>query len=283
MTKAAARASDGTRPFHGFRRKPEAVFLYREENTGFPLEGEAQTIKEMLMKTVGLIGGMSWESTVGYYRILNTVVKERLGGLHSARCLVYSVDFQEIETCQAQGAWEKSGEILADAARRLERAGADCLVICTNTMHKVADQVQRAVSIPLIHIAEVTAAALLRREVRTVALLGTKYTMEQDFYKSRLTARGITVLIPEAEDREFVNAVIFRELCLGIIAPSSKQRFLSIIDTLTAAGVEGVILGCTEIGMLITQQDTPTPLFDTTAIHAESAALYALAGEPTGE
>lgn len=228
------------------------------------------------MKTIGLIGGMSWESTVGYYHILNTVVKERLGGLHSAKCLLYSVDFQEIETCQANGAWEKSGEILSDAARRLEKAGADCLVICTNTMHKVADQVQSAVSIPLIHIAEVTAAALLRAGLHTVALLGTKYTMEQDFYKSRLTAKGITVLVPDATDREFVNTTIFQELCLGIIGTAAKQRFLAIMDTLVAMGAQGVILGCTEIGMLISQKDTATPLFDTTAIHAESAALHAL-------
>lgn len=228
------------------------------------------------MKTIGLIGGMSWESTVGYYHILNTVIKERLGGLHSAKCLLYSVDFQEIETCQADGAWEKSGEILSDAARRLEGAGADCLLICTNTMHKVAEQVQNAVSIPLIHIAEVTAAALLRADLHTVALLGTKYTMEQDFYKNKLTAKGITVLIPDAADREFVNTTIFQELCLGIIGAATKRRFLTIMDKLTAAGAQGVILGCTEIGMLISQKDTSTPLFDTTAIHAESAALYAL-------
>ncbi len=228
------------------------------------------------MKTIGLIGGMSWESTVGYYHILNTVIKERLGGLHSAKCLLYSVDFQEIETCQADGAWEKSGEILADAARRLEGAGADCLLICTNTMHKVAEQVQSAVSIPLIHIAEVTAAALLRADLHTVALLGTKYTMEQDFYKNRLTAKGISVLIPDATDREFINTTIFQELCLGIISAAAKRRFLAIMDKLAAEGAQGIILGCTEIGMLVSRQDTSTPLFDTTAIHAESAALYAL-------
>lgn len=228
------------------------------------------------MKTIGLIGGMSWESTVGYYHILNTVIKERLGGLHSAKCLLYSVDFQEIETCQADGAWEKSGEILADAARRLEGAGADCLLICTNTMHKVAEQVQSAVSIPLIHIAEVTAAALLRADLHTVALLGTKYTMEQDFYKNRLTAKGISVLIPDAADREFINTTIFQELCLGIVSGAAKRRFLAIMDKLAAEGAQGIILGCTEIGMLVSRQDTSTPLFDTTAIHAESAALYAL-------
>ncbi len=229
------------------------------------------------MKTIGLIGGMSWESTVPYYQIINTRVKEKLGGLHSAKCVLYSVDFQEIEACQASGQWEKSGRILAGAAQALQAAGADFLVICTNTMHKVARQVEEAVSIPLVHIARVTAEALKARQVRRVALLGTRYTMEQDFYKAILVEEGIQVMIPEEDDRAEINRVIFEELCLGEILPQSKAKFLSVVEALARQGAEGVILGCTEIGLLIQQEDTPVPLFDTTRLHALAAADLALA------
>lgn len=228
------------------------------------------------MKTIGLIGGMSWESTVTYYQIINEVVKERLGGLHSAKCLLYSVDFQEIEECQARGDWEKSGEILADAAVSLERAGADFIVICTNTMHKVAPVIQKAVSIPVIHIADATAAELKRKNIGKVALLGTKYTMLQEFYKERLMAHGVEVLIPDDAGVELVNRVIYEELCLGIISEASKTEFLRIILELASQGAEGVILGCTEIGLLVKQQDTSVPLFDTTVIHAAKAALQSM-------
>ena len=228
------------------------------------------------MNTIGLIGGMSWESTIPYYRIINETVKEKLGGLHSARCILYSVEFGEIEALQALGDWEKSGEILGDAARRLQEAGADFIVICTNTMHKVAPQVQSMISIPLLHIAEVTAAALKEKNMSTAALLGTKYTMLQDFYKAKLEEEGIDVLIPGQEDIEFINDVIFKELCIGYISAGSKKEFLRIISELSQRGAQGVILGCTEIGLLVKQEDTEIPLFDTTYIHAKAAALAAL-------
>ena len=231
------------------------------------------------MKTIGLIGGMSWESTVTYYQIINTVVKERLGGLHSARCILYSVEFDEIERCQSSGDWERAGAILAEAAAGLERAGADFIVICTNTMHKVAGQVRSAVSVPLLHIAQVTAEELRRQGVERVALLGTRYTMEQDFYKSVLTDSGIEVLIPGEEARALVNAVIFDELCRGVISQDSRRAFLDIIAELAGRGAQGVVLGCTEIGLLVRQEDTPVPLFDTTRLHAARAALDALEGE----
>ncbi|WP_343208776.1 aspartate/glutamate racemase family protein [Anaerolentibacter hominis] len=228
------------------------------------------------MKTIGLIGGMSWESTVGYYQIVNTVIKEKLGGLHSAKCVLYSVDFQEIEVCQANGEWEKSGEILSEAALSLERAGADFIVICTNTMHKVAEQIGRKIAIPILHIAEVTADELTEQKIQRVGLLGTKYTMEQDFYKEKLIERGIEVVVPEEADRTIVNDTIYQELCLGIIKEESREKFLAIIEKLKKNGAQGVILGCTEIGMLVKQEDTDTPLFDTTLIHARRAALYAI-------
>lgn len=228
------------------------------------------------MKTIGLIGGMSWESTVTYYQTINRVTREKLGGLHSAKCHLYSVDFQEIEECQANGDWDKSAEILSAVARKLEGAGADFIVICTNTMHKVADRIGSAVRIPILHIADLTADALLAKGIRRVGLLGTKYTMEQDFYKSRLVAKGIEVRIPDETERAFVNATIYDELCLGVISPSSKAAFIDTANRLAAEGAQGIILGCTEIGLLLKQEDTPTPLFDTTQIHAESAALFAL-------
>lgn len=208
------------------------------------------------MKTIGLIGGMSWESTVTYYQVLNNVIKEKLGGLHSAKCLLYSLDFHEIEKCQSTGEWEVSAQILSEAALTLEKAGADFIVICTNTMHKVADKVQEAISIPILHIAEVTAQVLKAENITKIALLGTKYTMEQDFYKSKLIEDGIRVLIPDKEDIETVNEIIYNELCVGIISKHSKEVYLNIIDKLTNKGAQGVILGCTEIGLLVQQRDT---------------------------
>ena len=228
------------------------------------------------MKTIGLIGGMSWESTVTYYQIINTVIKEKLGGFHSAQCLLYSVDFQEIEESQSLEDWEKGASILADAAQRLERAGADFIVICTNTMHKVAPQVQAAVSIPLLHIADATAQDLKKSNICKVGLLGTKYTMEQDFYKAKLHEAGLEILVPEEGDRSIINSIIYHELCLGITADNSKRSVLAIIDKLAAQGAQGIILGCTEIGLLIQQEDTDIRLFDTACIHAQRAALYAL-------
>lgn len=228
------------------------------------------------MKTIGLIGGMSWESTVTYYKIINNIVKENLGGLNSAKIILYSVNFKEIEDCQVSGDWDKSGAILAEAAKKLENAGADFVLICTNTMHKVSDVVASAISIPLLHIADVTAEALKSKNISKVALLGTKYTMEQDFYKSRLIANGIEVLIPSEKDRIIINDIIFKELCLGKILEKSKMKFLEIIDDLSARGAAGAVLGCTEIGMLINQKDTESPLFDTAEIHAGAAAFLAM-------
>ena len=228
------------------------------------------------MKTIGLIGGMSWESSATYYQIINQTIKEELGGLHSAKSILYSVDFQEIEHYQANGDWDKSAEVLSNAAISLEKAGADFILICTNTMHKVAPQIQSKIQIPILHIADLTAEELLKKSIKKVALLGTKYTMEQNFYKNRLTEKGIEVIIPNDDDRAVVNQTIYEELCLGIISPSSKKKFLEIIMKLSTQGAEGIILGCTEIGLLVQQQDTKVPLFDTTLIHAKSAALYAL-------
>lgn len=225
------------------------------------------------MKTVGLLGGMSWESTVTYYQIINKTVKEKLGGLHSAKILMYSVDFAEIEKLQASGNWEQSAEILANAAWRLEKAGADFIVICTNTMHKVAPQIQSRITIPILHIADATADELTKADIKTVALLGTKYTMTQDFYKRRINDKNIKVLIPKDADIEIVNHVIYDELCRGIISENSRQEYIRIISSLQKKGAQGVILGCTEIGLLISQKDSPIPVFDTTLIHARKAAL----------
>ena len=230
----------------------------------------------MNLKTIGLIGGMSWESTVTYYKIINETVKEKLGGLHSAKCILYSVDFQEIEECQANGNWEKSGEILGEAAYNLEKAGADFIVICTNTMHKVVNQIKEKISIPILHIAEMTAEKILEKGLKNIALLGTKYTMEQDFYKSKLIEKGINVIIPDKNDIETINEVIYDELCLGTINFNSKKKFLEIVDKLRSKGAEGIILGCTEIGLLIKNEDTDVPLFDTAIIHAEQAAIYSI-------
>ena len=219
---------------------------------------------------------MSWESTVTYYKIINETVKEKLGGLHSAKCILYSVDFQEIEECQANGNWEKSGEILGEAAYNLEKAGADFIVICTNTMHKVVNQIKEKISIPILHIAEMTAEKILEKGLKNIALLGTKYTMEQDFYKSKLIEKGINVIIPDKNDIEIINEVIYDELCLGTINSNSKKKFLEIVDKLRSKGAEGIILGCTEIGLLIKNEDTDVPLFDTAIIHAEQAAIYSI-------
>ena len=229
------------------------------------------------MKTIGLIGGMSWESTVPYYQIINETVKKDLGGLHSAKCLLYSVDFAEIEACQSSGDWDKSAQILSEAACALKRGGADFIVICTNTMHKVVEQIRQAAGLPVLHIAEVTAECLKANQISKAALLGTQYTMEQDFYKAKLIEAGIEVVIPNAAERKKVNDTIYQELCLGRIVPESKASFLALIQRLNEEeGAQAVILGCTEIGLLVNQQDTKVPLFDTTAIHAQAAARYAL-------
>lgn len=228
------------------------------------------------MKTIGLLGGMSWESTVSYYQIINEIVRRELGGLHSAKVLLYSVDFAEIEQCQAEGDWDKSAGILAAAAEHLEKAGADFIVICTNTMHKVAPQIERRIGIPLVHIAEATADELKRQGITTVALLGTKYTMTQEFYKEKLRDAGIAVLVPDERDVETVNDIIYHELCLGIISEASKEKYRRIIDALAEQRAQGVILGCTEIGLLIGQRDTALPVFDTTRIHAAKAAMLAI-------
>lgn len=228
------------------------------------------------LKTIGLLGGMSWESTVTYYQIVNEVTKRELGGLHSAKVLLYSVDFSEIEKCQAEGNWAKSADILSEAAKSLEKAGADFIIICTNTMHKVAPQIQARIGIPIIHIAESTADVLKQRNIKKVALLGTKYTMTQDFYKDKLAEAGISVLIPNDASVEVVNDIIYNELCLGIISPQSKKKYIAIIEELAQRGAQGVILGCTEIGLLVQQKDTSLLVFDTTQIHAEKAALLAL-------
>lgn len=228
------------------------------------------------MKTIGLIGGMSWESSSEYYRIINQEVKARLGGLHSSKCILYSVDFEEIETCQSNGDWEKSAVIILKAARSLEAAGADFVVICTNTMHKVADSIQAGINIPLLHIADITAQEVLSGGIRTIGLLGTRYTMEQDFYKARIEAKGIKVLVPGEADRTTVNSVIYNELCLGQIKDESRARFKAIIQALIEQGAEGIILGCTEIGLLVKSGDSSVPLFDTTMIHAKGAVDFAL-------
>lgn len=230
------------------------------------------------MKTIGLIGGMSWESTVPYYRQINETVKQRLGGLHSARLVLYSVDFHEIEQLQHAGDWDAAGALLARAARALQAAGAECVVVCTNTMHKVAPAIEAAVAIPLLHIADPTAAAIARAGVSTVGLLGTRFTMEQAFYIERLRERhGLQVLTPPPADRDLVHRVIYEELCRGAVLDASRGEYRRVIGGLVERGAQGVILGCTEISLLVTQQDSPVPLFDTTAIHAVSAAEWALA------
>lgn len=229
------------------------------------------------MKTIGLIGGMSWESTVPYYRQINETIKDRLGGLHSAKVILYSVDFHDIERLQHSGDWQAAGNVLADAARSLESAGADFLVLCTNTMHKVAPAIEAAVRIPLFHIADPTAAEIRQAGFSTVGLLGTRFTMEQDFYRDRLRERhGLRVLTPDEQDRDIVHRVIYDELCLGKVLPDSRAEYRRIIAQLVGQGAEAIILGCTEISLLVGQQDSTVPLFDTTSIHARRAAEWAL-------
>ncbi|AOU01737.1 aspartate/glutamate racemase family protein [Bacillus velezensis] len=228
------------------------------------------------MKTIGLIGGMSWESSAEYYRIINEEIKTKLGGLHSAKCLLYSVDFKEIEHYQSIGAWDKAGEALGGVARSLEKAGADFIVICTNTMHKVLEYIQDMITIPILHIADATAEQIIRQDIRSVGLLGTKYTMEQDFYKSRVASHDINVIVPNDEERELINNIIYQELCLGEIKQSSKNIYKKIINNLVDRGAEGIILGCTEIGLLVKADDSKVPLFDTTLIHAQKAVNKSL-------
>ncbi|CAI8907316.1 MULTISPECIES: aspartate/glutamate racemase family protein [Bacillus] len=228
------------------------------------------------MKMIGLIGGMSWESSSEYYRIINEEVKKRLGGLHSAKCLLYSVDFEEIEQCQSEGNWEKAGSVLGEAAYSLEKAGADFIVICTNTMHKVISNIQDKVSIPILHIADATAMEIKKQEIQTIGLLGTTYTMEQDFYKSRIEENGIKVIVPNETDREIVNRIIYNELCLGKVNQTSRDVYKEIINRFVQNGAEGIILGCTEIGLLIKQEDSQVPVFDTAIIHAVAAVNTAL-------
>ncbi len=229
------------------------------------------------MKTIGLLGGMSWESTVSYYQAINQGIRARLGGLHSAKIVLYSVDFQEIETLQHMGNWEETGEMLSKAAQGIEAGGADFLLICTNTMHKVAPSVEAAVRIPLLHIADATAETIRSSGYETVGLLGTNFTMEQAFYKDRLKEKhGITAIIPNSDDREIVHNVIYDELCLGHTEEGSRQEYLRIISQLQQQGAEAVILGCTEIALLVQQAHTSVPLLDTAQIHAEAAVTMAL-------
>ena len=225
---------------------------------------------------IGLMGGMSWESSAEYYRIINQAVRDRLGGLRSARCLLWSFDFGEVEALQHAGQWEDAAALLADAARRLERGGADFFLICTNTMHKMAEEVQAAVRIPLLHIADATAARVHAAGIRRVGLLGTAFTMEQDFYKGRLRQSGLDVLVPDAEDRAAVHRVIYDELVQGRVEPASRDAYRAVIARLVGRGAEAVILGCTEIMLLVGPDDSPVPVFDTTRIHAEAAAERAL-------
>ena len=229
------------------------------------------------MKTIGLVGGMSWESSLEYYRIINEMVRERLGGLHSAKCVMYSVDFAEIEELQHDGEWKKAADAMVDAARHVETGGADFVVICTNTMHMMADEVEASIGIPLLHIVDATADEVKSRGLKRIGLLGTKFTMERDFYKGRLVDKhGLDVIVPDDQEREIVHRVIYDELCVGERKDSSKAEFVRIMENLAARGAEGIVLGCTEIGLLVSVDDCRVPLFDTTRIHAIAAARYAL-------
>jgi aspartate racemase len=243
-------------------------------------EDEHATEERML--TIGMLGGMSWESSALYYQLANQLVQARLGGLHSVGCVLYSVDFAEIERLQVSGRWDEAGDLLAGAARALEAAGADLLLLCTNTMHKVAEQVQDAVSIPLLHLADATARAVQAAGLRTVGLLGTAFTMEEAFYRDRLASHGLTVLVPEAPDRALVHRVIYDELCVGVVRPESRAAYQGVIRRLAEAGAEGIILGCTEIELLIGPNDSPLPIFPTTRLHVESAVELALSQAPAG-
>ena len=228
------------------------------------------------MRTIGLLGGMSWESSLEYYRIINEEVRTRLGGFHSARIVMASVDFADVEAMQAAGDWGAAGELLADEARGLEAAGAECLVLCTNTMHKVADAIEGAVDIPLLHLADVTAAAVRGAGLDRVALLGTRFTMEQPFYADRLRSHGIDVLVPEGDDRTLVHDVIYDELVLGVVRDESRAAYVDVVERLVADGAEGVVLGCTEIELLLGPDDVDVPVFATTRLHALAAVDFAL-------
>lgn len=228
------------------------------------------------MKTIGLIGGITWQSTILYYQVLNTLAAERLGGKHSAKCIIHSVQFEEISRLQKEGRWDLLDEMMANAAKSLENAGVDCILICANTMHLTIDAIRKQVTIPVIHIAEATAQQIVSKKLKTVALLGTKYTMEKDFYKDVLASFGIKTLIPNAEDRDEIHRVIYDELSKGELHPTSKKYYLEVIHRMEQAGAEGIILGCTEIPLLIKQEDVSVPVFDTTTIHATKAMDFAL-------
>ena len=229
------------------------------------------------MKTIGLIGGMSWESSIEYYRIINETTKAKLGGLHSAKSVMYSVDFAEMEVLQHQDQWTEAAKMLIDAAKKLETCGADFIVLCTNTMHKVADDIQANINIPFLHIADATAQLVKNSGIQKIGLLGTRFTMEEEFYKGRLSQKyGLSINIPNPQEREIVHRVIYEELVVGKILQNSKEQYIDIIQQMVKQGTEGIILGCTEIGLLIHQEDSQVPLFDTTRIHAEAAVEYAL-------
>jgi aspartate racemase len=228
------------------------------------------------MKRIGLIGGMSWESSLEYYRLINEEVKDRLGGFNSADCILWSVNFEEIELYQRTGGWEKCGQILNNAAISLEKAGADLIILCTNTMHKVSSAMLKNVTIPFLHIADMTAEEILKERLKVVGLLGTKYTMSEDFYKSKLIEKGIDVIIPHEAEQDIINGIIYNELCKGIIKEDSRNAYIKIINNMLNDGAEGIVLGCTEIGSLIKQEDISVKIFDTTAIHAQKAVEFAL-------
>jgi len=229
------------------------------------------------MKTIGMLGGMSWESTASYYKAINESVKRQLGGLHSAKICMYSVDFAEIEKLQHQGRWDETADILSKAARGIEAGGADFFLICTNTMHKVAPQIESSISIPLLHIADATGEKLVADGISKVGLLGTRFTMEQDFYKQRITDKfDIDVIVPNGDEQTMIHDIIYHELCLGVIEDASRRQYLEVINALHQQGAEAIILGCTEIALLVQQEDTNVPLYDTTAIHAEAAVVLAL-------
>ena len=234
------------------------------------------------MRTIGLLGGMSWESSGLYYRLLNETVRERLGGLHSARCVLLSVDFAGIEALQTAGEWDRAGELLAADALAVQRAGADLVLLCTNTMHKVADQLTAVLDVPLLHIADVTAAAVVAAGLQRIGLLGTAFTMEQPFLRDRLAGHGLEVLVPGPADRAEVHRVIYEELCLGVVRPESRAAFQEVVGRLVADGAQGVVLGCTEVELLIGADDVPVPVFPTTRLHVEAAVTAALAGQPAG-
>ncbi|MGR4043397.1 aspartate/glutamate racemase family protein [Pseudomonas sp. 910_21] len=232
------------------------------------------------MRTIGLIGGMSWESSAEYYRLINQQVRDQLGPLRSARLLMYSVDFGPVERAQHAGRWDEAARILIDAAQRLQDGGAECLVLCTNTMHKVAQQIQAATAVPFLHIADPTAQAALAAGTLNVGLLGTAFTMEQEFLKSRLSQQGLKVLVPDAQERQAVHRIIYEELCVGVISDASRRVYQQVIESLKARGAQAVILGCTEIGLLLKPEHSPLPLLDTTELHARAAVAFALADEP---